>query len=131
RDDTRAFLHTVDSKPYYQHPPVEQILERGASRPGDQLSTYCGLIGTGLMIIAAIYPIFRRTKLFRWMASNTMWFDFHLMAGTVGPMFVGLHSAIKLDSWVSAAFWSMVIVVVSGFLGRYLYTQVPELSSGV
>ena len=25
----------------------------------------------------------------------------------------------------------MVIVVVSGFLGRYLYTQVPELSSGV
>lgn len=100
-------------------------------RPGDQLSTYCGLVGTGLMIIAAIYPIFRRIKLFRWMASNTMWFDFHLMAGTVGPMFIALHSVLRLDSWVSAAFWSMVIVVVSGFLGRYLYTQVPELSSGV
>jgi hypothetical protein len=38
---------------------------------------------------------------------------------------------LRLDSWVSAAFWSMVITVVSGFLGRYLYTQVPELSSGV
>jgi hypothetical protein len=25
----------------------------------------------------------------------------------------------------------MVIVVVSGFLGRYLYTQVPELSAGI
>jgi hypothetical protein len=70
-------------------------------------------------------------KMFRWMASNTMWFDFHLMAGTVGPMFIGLHSALKLDTWVSAAFWSMVIVVISGFLGRYLYTQVPEMSSGV
>ena len=83
------------------------------------------------MIIAAIYPIFRRIKLFRWLASNTMWFDFHLMAGTVGPMFVLLHSALKLDTWVSAAFWSMTITVVSGFLGRYLYTQVPEMSSGV
>src|ERR1044072_4452382 len=83
------------------------------------------------MVIAAVYPVFRRIRFFRWMASNTMWFDFHLMAGTVGPMFVGLHSALKLDSWVSAAFWSMVITVVSGFLGRYLYTQVPELSSGV
>ncbi len=98
---------------------------------GDQLSTWCGAIGTSLMIIAAIYPIFRRIKAFRWIASNTMWFDFHLMAGTVGPMFIALHSALRLDTWVSAAFWTMVIVVVSGFLGRYLYTQVPEMSSGV
>jgi hypothetical protein len=60
-----------------------------------------------------------------------MWFDFHLMAGTIGPMFIMLHSALKLDTWVSAAFWSMAIVVVSGALGRYLYTQVPELVGGV
>ena len=98
---------------------------------GDQLSTWAGAIGTALMIIAAIYPIFRRIKAFRFIASNTMWFDFHLMAGTVGPMYIALHSALRLDTWVSAAFWTMVIVVVSGFLGRYLYTQVPEMSSGV
>lgn len=115
----------------YKDLPTEAILEAVKNTPGDQLSTYCGLIGTGLMVIAAIYPIFRRIGLFRWMASNTMWFDFHLMAGTVGPMFIALHSVLRLDSWVSAAFWSMVIVVISGFLGRYLYTQVPELSSGV
>ena len=87
---------------------------------------YCGLVGTGLMVIAAIYPVFRRIKLFRWFASNTMWFDFHMMAGTVGPMFIILHSWWKLDNWVSAprsGRWS--IVVVSGVLGRYLYTQVP------
>jgi len=111
--------------------PDAALLELVTYRGGPGLSVYAGLIGVGLMSIAAIYPIFRRIKAFRWMASNTMWFDFHLMAGTVGPMFVALHSALKLDTWVSAAFWSMVIVVVSGFLGRYLYTQVPELSSGV
>ncbi len=115
----------------YADLPDDAILELITYRGGPGLSVYAGLIGVGLMIIAAIYPIFRRVKLFRWMASNTMWFDFHLMAGTIGPMFVALHSALKLDTWVSAAFWSMVIVVVSGFLGRYLYTQVPELSSGV
>jgi Fe-S-cluster-containing hydrogenase component 2 len=101
--------------------------------PGDTLSTYAGLVGTGLMVLAAIYPIFRRIKLFRWLASNTMWFDFHLMAGTVGPLFVLLHSVFKLDTanFEAVAWWSMVIVVVSGFLGRYLYTQVPEMSQGV
>jgi len=111
--------------------PLEGQLEHVHFRAGDPLSVYTGVIGTALMIIAAIYPIFRRMKLFRWMASNTMWFDFHLMAGVVGPMFVILHSALRLDTWVSAAFWSMIIVVVSGFLGRYLYTLVPGLSSGV
>jgi Fe-S-cluster-containing hydrogenase component 2 len=111
--------------------PVEAIIEKVTFRPGDQLSTYCGLVGMVLMVIAAVYPIFRRIKLFRWLASNTMWFDFHLMAGTVGPMFIGLHSVLRLDTWVSAAFWSMAITVISGFLGRYLYTQVPELASGV
>jgi Fe-S-cluster-containing hydrogenase component 2 len=115
----------------YEDVAEQLIVEAVQFRPGDQLSTYCGLIGTILMIIAAIYPVFRRIGIFRWLASNTMWFDFHLMAGTVGPMFIGLHSVLRLDSWVSAAFWSMVITVISGFLGRYLYTQVPELSSGV
>jgi Fe-S-cluster-containing hydrogenase component 2 len=115
----------------YENVAEKLIVQAVGFKPGDQLSTYAGLIGTILMVIAAIYPVFRRINLFRWMASNTMWFDFHLMAGTVGPMFIGLHSVLRLDSWVSAAFWSMVITVISGFLGRYLYTQVPELSSGV
>ena len=121
----------IAADPEYADLPIEAQLEKVDFNPGDELSTYCGLVGTGLMVIAAIYPIFRRIKLFRWVASNTMWFDFHLMAGTVGPMFIALHSVLRLNSWVSAAFWSMVIVVVSGFLGRYLYTQVPELASGV
>ncbi|HEY5923869.1 MAG TPA: 4Fe-4S dicluster domain-containing protein [Kofleriaceae bacterium] len=115
----------------YEGVAEAMVLEAITYRGGPGMSVYCGLIGVGLMIIAAVYPIFRRIKLFRWLASNTMWFDFHLMAGTIGPMFIALHSALKLDTWVSAAFWTMVIVVMSGFLGRYLYTQVPELSSGV
>ena len=117
---------------YAGHRRPTRSSSRSAIRAGDQLSIVAAAsIGTGLMIIAAIYPIFRRIKLFRWLASNTMWFDFHLMAGTVGPMFIALHSVLKLDSGCPRAFWSMVISVVSGFLGRYLYTQVPELSSGV
>jgi Fe-S-cluster-containing hydrogenase component 2 len=110
--------------------PEEAILEKVTFRAGDDLAVLCGFIGTGLMLIAAIYPIFRRIGFFRWLASNTMWFDFHMMAGWVGPMFIGLHSTLSLDSWVAAAFWSMIIVVVSGAIGRYLYTTIPIVSSG-
>lgn len=99
-------------------------------RAGSDLAVDCGYIGAGLMLLAILYTPLRRIRGFRRMASNTMWFDFHLMAGTMGPMFIVLHSALKLDNWVSAAFWSMIIVVVSGVVGRYLYTQVPDLLNG-
>jgi hypothetical protein len=107
------------------------VIEKVIYRPGSELSVYCGVVGAGLMVIAAIYPIFRRINVFRWLASNTMYFDFHLMAGTIGPMFIILHGALNLDKWTAAAFWSMAIVVISGFVGRYLYTQVPSLLGGV
>jgi hypothetical protein len=74
--------------------------------------------------------MFRRFSWFRKISSNTMWFDFHMMSGTIGPVFIVLHAAFKLDNWVASAFWAMVIVVLSGVIGRYLYTQVPDLAHG-
>jgi Fe-S-cluster-containing hydrogenase component 2 len=108
---------------------VQNVIE-GGFRPGNTLLINCGYIGTALMLVAILYVPLRRIRLFRKIASNTMWFDFHMMAGTVGPMFIVLHSGFKLDNWVSIAFWTMVIVAVSGVVGRYLYTQVPDLLNG-
>lgn len=129
---TLSYLYsTLASRPEFADLSEDGLVEKVVYRAGPGLSVYCGLAGAGLMAVAAIYPVFRRVKLFRWLASNTMWFDFHMMAGTVGPLFILLHSWWKLNTWVSAAFWSMAIVVVSGVFGRYLYTLIPGLSSGV
>jgi len=122
----RQFRNSAD----FAGRPTDWLVEHVSYRAGDVLAVWCGVVGTALMMIAAIYPMFRRVRLFRWLASNTMWFDFHMMAGWIGPMFIGLHSAWKLDTWVATAFWSMMIVVVSGAIGRYLYTTIPSVSSG-
>lgn len=108
----------------------DQARAKVGFRPNDPLAIYCGYIGTLLMTVAALYPMMRRIELFRKIASNTMWFDFHMMAGTVGPLFILLHTGWKLDNWISSAFWCMVIVAVSGVIGRYLYTQMPDLMNG-
>lgn len=97
---------------------------------GNDLGVWCGYVGTVLMAIAAIYPMWRRMSGFRAIASNKVWFEFHLMTGTVGPLYIVLHSTLKLDNWVAGAFWSMIIVAISGAVGRYLYTQMPELLNG-
>src|SRR5262249_37323979 len=72
-------------------------------------------------------------KHWRWLqrfGTSQSWFDFHLMCGVMGPLFILLHSALRLDNWVSLAFWSMVCVVISGVVGRDLFTQLPRAAHG-
>ena len=96
---------------------------------GSQLALICGYVGTALMVLSMVYLLQRRFGWFYRTATNQFWLDVHLMTGTVGPLFVVLHSALRLSTWVSIPFWSMVAVVISGVLGRYLYTLVPSLTS--
>ena len=96
---------------------------------GSQLALTCGYLGTALMVLSMAYLLQRRFGWFHRTATNQFWLDVHLMTGTIGPLFIVLHSALRLTSWVSIPFWSMVCVVISGVLGRYLYTLVPSLTS--
>ena len=96
---------------------------------GSSLALTCGYVGTALMVLSMAYLLQRRFGWFKRTASNQFWLDVHLMTGTVGPLFILLHSAMRLTTWVSIPFWSMVAVVISGVVGRYLYTLVPAMSS--
>ena len=96
---------------------------------GTKLALTCGYVGTALMVLSMAYLLQRRFGWFKRTASNQFWLDVHLMTGIVGPLFIALHSALRLSTWVSIPFWSMVAVVISGVLGRYLYTLVPAISN--
>jgi hypothetical protein len=110
--------------------PAIAVLKANSYRAGEDLAINMGWLGTFLLSIAVIYPFMRRIRWFRRISSNTMWFDFHMMAGTMGPAFILLHSALKLDTFPAIPFWCMWFAVISGIVGRYLYTQVPDLLNG-
>jgi len=95
---------------------------------GTKLALTCGYVGTALMVLSMAYLLQRRFGWFYKTATNQFWLDVHIMTGLVGPLFIVLHSAMRLTTWVSIPFWSMVAVVVSGVIGRYLYTLVPSFT---
>jgi len=97
---------------------------------GTKLALTCGYVGTALMVLSMAYLLQRRFGWFSKTATNQFWLDVHIMTGLVGPLFIVLHSAMRLTTWVSIPFWSMVAVVVSGLIGRYLYTLVPSFTGG-
>ena len=56
--------------------------------------------------------------------------EFHIFLCTLGPILVLFHTAFKFGGIVSIAFWSMVAVVLSGVIGRFIYIQIPRSIEG-
>ncbi len=108
---------------------TELALSKVDYRPGSELAVNLGYVGTGLMITGLAYVWRRRMPFMRNVGSLRAWFDWHVLSGVIGPLFIVLHSAAKLDNWVSLAFWSMMATVCSGLLGRYLTTQLPQAAN--
>jgi len=58
------------------------------------------------------------------------WLEFHIFLCTLGPILVLFHTAFKFGGIVSVSFWSMVGVVISGVIGRFIYIQIPRTIEG-
>ena len=58
------------------------------------------------------------------------WLNYHIWMGITGPILVLFHTTFKFGEIVSVSFWSMAAVALSGFLGRYIYVQIPRSMTG-
>ena len=99
-------------------------------KPGGFISHGLGILGSLMMILLLFYSIRKRTNLFGKAGAVGRWLDIHIFFGSMGPLFIILHSTFKLNGIISISFWSMIIVALSGFLGRYIYVQIPRTIRG-
>lgn len=59
------------------------------------------------------------------------WLQFHIFTGLVGPYMVLLHTSWKFNGLAGATTLLTIVIVVSGFIGRYIYTHVPRTLEGL
>jgi hypothetical protein len=117
---------------YYSAPLMERAHhpQYWTLKPGGSLGRTYGVIGVGLMTLMMSYSVRKRFRRLRKLGSLRSWLDFHIYCGVVGPLFIVLHSSLKVTGVVALSFWSMVVVATSGIVGRYLYLQIPRRRSG-
>jgi hypothetical protein len=90
-----------------------------------------GIIGTLMMITGvAIYMLRKRNRKFFTYGYLKHWLELHIFLCSLGPILVLFHTAFKFGGIVSVSFWSMVIVVFSGVIGRFIYVQIPRTIQG-
>lgn len=90
-----------------------------------------GIIGTLLILFGVSIYIARKRYNFMVKYLRLKYLlEFHIFLCILGPIMVLFHTAFKFGGIVSVAFWSMVAVVLSGVVGRYIYIQIPRTIEG-
>ena len=90
-----------------------------------------GIAGFILMLMTEIlYSWRKRSSSARW-GRMSSWLRFHIFTGLVGPYMVLLHSSWKFNGLAGIVMLLTVIIVLSGIVGRYIFTAVPRTADGV
>ena len=81
-----------------------------------------GILGAILMgIPTTLYSIRKRFRIFNWLGSQRIIFTIHMICGIFGPIAILYHSGYQLGATNSnVALYSMILVMSSGIVGRYL-----------
>ncbi len=113
-------------------------LEERFYHPSHQYFKPSGLFGHGLGIMGTLliltgvtsYIARKRYKFLARFGRLKYWLEFHIFLCSLGPVMILFHTAFKFGGIVSVAFWSMVAVVLSGVIGRFIYIQIPRTIGG-
>ncbi|MFI4980951.1 MAG: hypothetical protein ACHQIO_11420, partial [Nevskiales bacterium] len=97
----------------------------GLYTPASDFGYWLGVAGGTLMLVLLIYPLRKRFRALAFLGPLKHWFRFHLVAGILGPVIVLFHSTFHVGSFNAAiALASMLLVVASGLVGRFLYRKI-------
>lgn len=90
-----------------------------------------GMLSIGLFGVLFLYPLRKR---WRWLAGigvTRRWLNFHILLGITTPCIVTFHTSFKFHGLAGLAYWTMIAVALSGFVGRYVYAKIPRRVNSV
>lgn len=102
-----------------------QISRMGLFKAGDDTGYWIGVVGGVMMLLLFSYPMRKYFRFTRNWGRVKWWFLVHMILGVGGPTLILLHSTFHVGSLNAAvAMYSMIVVALSGVIGRFLYARV-------
>ncbi len=93
--------------------------------PRSGVGFYLGVAGASMMLMLLAYPLRKRIRWMQRWGPIKHWFRLHMILGVLGPTLILFHSTFHVRSPNAAvALASMVLVVGSGIVGRFVYTKI-------
>jgi len=102
-----------------------QVSEQGYFTSKDDFGYWLGVAGGVMMLSLFLYPMRKHMRSMQRLGPLKYWFVVHMVFGIAGPLLILLHSTFKVGSMNAAiALTCMIVVALSGIVGRFLYRQI-------
>jgi thioredoxin reductase/NAD-dependent dihydropyrimidine dehydrogenase PreA subunit len=86
-----------------------------------------GIVATLVMMGNFLYPLRKRHPKLKGVGSIARWLDFHVFVGFMSPLVIAFHAAFQSKNHLATATASaLVVVMITGVIGRFLYGLVPS-----
>ena len=94
-------------------------------KAGDDVGYWLGVAGAVMMLLLFSYPLRKHFRFTRNWGAVKGWLILHMVLGIGGPWLILVHSGFQIGSLnAGVAFYSMIIVALSGVVGRFIYIRV-------
>lgn len=116
---------------YYTKPMEQRVRlpsKQKEFRSGGTIGHGYGIAGSILMLLNFLYLYRKRLgRRAEWMGSMRAWMHFHVFVGLTGPILVFYHTAFVMRNiFAQVSLFSMLIVVATGIVGRFVYATIPR-----
>jgi hypothetical protein len=102
-----------------------QVSRLGYFEAGDDTGYWLGVAGGSMMLLLFSYPLRKHFRFAQNWGRVKWWFLVHMLLGIGGPLLILLHSTFRIGSLnAGVALYSMIIVALSGVVGRFIYARV-------
>jgi thioredoxin reductase/Pyruvate/2-oxoacid:ferredoxin oxidoreductase delta subunit len=117
----RGYDYYVLSPLQRLHSPLHQAL-----RPAGWWGHGVGIVATAFMLSNFLYAARKRFALLSGLWDMRSWLVFHIFVGFMSPLVIAFHAAFQSRNLLaSATAVSLLVVVITGIVGRYIFGLVP------
>lgn len=128
-----ALVWTLWHYDYYGLPTYERPAHEKHSllRPGLGMGLAFGIAAAVLILVNLVYLARRSPRMKLNWGSLSGWMTSHVATGILAMLCALLHAAMApRDTVGGQAFWALVVLLVTGAIGRYFYAWVPRAANG-
>lgn len=113
---------------YYISGPEQRAIspKHDFLKPSGTIGLRLGMFGALLFLVVYVYPLRKKWAWLGRQGSSKRWLDFHVLLGLTAPVVITFHSSFKFSGIAGVAYWIMIVVALSGVVGRYIYAQIPR-----
>ncbi|MGA2623342.1 MAG: hypothetical protein ABSF91_05760 [Bacteroidota bacterium] len=100
-------------------------------RPSGSYSHGLGVLGALMVIVGvAMYSARKRMVSLGNIGRLSKWLEVHIFLCLLGPVLIVYHTTFKAGGIAAISLWTMLSVVASGVIGRFLYVLIPRNLNG-